>query len=96
MKFRKKPVVIEAAKFEPMKNIWPAGVVAYLNSSTGYVVNTLEGRALEVADGDWIITGIKGELYPCKDDIFRETYEPVAEVSTLTSDGKFIRLNSGI
>ncbi len=35
-----------------------------------------------VADpGDWIIRGVKGELYPIKDSIFRETYEPVEEVS---------------
>ncbi len=29
--------------------------------------------------GDWLITGVKGEKYPCKDDIFRMTYEPVEE-----------------
>lgn len=39
-------------------------------------ITTLEG-ALTVSDGDWIIRGVKGELYPCKPDIFAATYEPV-------------------
>lgn len=38
-------------------------------------INTLEGAHL-VDFGDWIIRGVKGELYPCKDDIFEMTYEP--------------------
>ena len=37
---------------------------------------TIEGT-MTAEPGDWIITGIKGELYPCKDDIFRATYEAV-------------------
>lgn len=41
----------------------------------GYI-DTLEGK-MEVAPGDWVITGVKGERYPCKDDIFRLTYEEV-------------------
>jgi len=41
-------------------------------------VETLEG-ALRVNPGDWIITGVRGERYPCRDDIFRDTYEAVAE-----------------
>lgn len=43
-------------------------------------IDTLEGGHT-VCPGDWIITGIKGELYPCKPDIFEATYEPVAEGS---------------
>jgi hypothetical protein len=39
-------------------------------------IPTLEGL-MEASPGDWIIRGIKGEHYPCKDDIFRMTYEPV-------------------
>jgi len=41
-------------------------------------VETLEG-ILEVEPGAWLITGIKGEQYPCADDVFRATYEPVDE-----------------
>lgn len=76
-KFRKKPVVIDAEQFFiNSENGWPAGVCKDGASSTGYAIDTLEGRALEVAEGDWIITGVKGELYPCKPDIFAATYEP--------------------
>lgn len=39
-------------------------------------IETLEGGHI-VCPGDWIITGIKGECYPCKPDIFAETYEEV-------------------
>ena len=41
-------------------------------------VDTLEGGHI-VCPGDWIIKGVKGELYPCKPDIFTMTYEPVTE-----------------
>ena len=40
------------------------------------VINTLEGYLI-ISDGDWIITGVQGERYPCKPDIFKETYEVV-------------------
>ena len=44
-------------------------------------IETLEGTM--VADpGDWIITGVKGERYPCKPDIFAQTYEPVEPDAT--------------
>lgn len=45
-----------------------------------FVVDTLEGP-LEVREGDWIITGVKGEKYPCKSDIFELTYEPVTTMN---------------
>lgn len=41
-----------------------------------YAVRTLEGY-LRVSDQDWIITGVKGEKYPCKPDVFAATYDPV-------------------
>lgn len=40
------------------------------------IVQTLEGP-LRAAPGDWIITGIRGEQYPCKPDVFEKTYQPV-------------------
>ena len=75
MKFRKKPVVIEAFQWFPKM-----GEVGGITRSSGmnvktYEIQTLEGRHL-VSSGDWIITGIKGEKYPCKPDIFEQTYEP--------------------
>jgi hypothetical protein len=39
-----------------------------------FYIDTLEGR-MRGDKGDWLITGIKGEQYPCKDDIFKMTYE---------------------
>lgn len=80
-KFRKKPIVIEAEQWfdgpfnddvhllshepDPVKEsaYWPH-------------VHTLEGE-LHVSPGDWIITGVRGEKYPIKDSIFKETYELV-------------------
>jgi len=61
MKFRKKPIVIEAERNDTGEPI---------------CIKTLEGEMLAMP-GDWIITGIKGERYPCKPDIFEKTYELV-------------------
>ena len=75
MKFRKKPVVIEASQFhESSPDGWPLGVYKDSDMLTGYAIDTLEGP-LQVTPGDWIITGIKGERYPCKPDIFEATYD---------------------
>jgi len=76
-KYRKKPVVIEAEQFWPREGPLPHGIRADLNSPTGYSMGTLENVAQghEVTPGDWIITGVKGEKYPCKPDIFNATYE---------------------
>lgn len=80
MKFRKKPIVIEAEQcFLPDKNgkaCIPSGVYEDKSSSTGWSIDTLEGKH-EVKNGDFIITGVKGERYPCKPDIFLLTYESV-------------------
>lgn len=52
-------------------------VVQCNDSPTGYGIHTLEHTAIkhEVTIGDWIITGIQGEVYACKPDIFEATYE---------------------
>ena len=71
MKFRKKPVVIEATQWFKDGDHPAVG-----RSWLGYGIQTLQG-VLAVAPGDWIITGVKGEHYPCKDEIFRLTYEVV-------------------
>jgi len=72
-KYRKKPVIIEAEQFFPEMDTWPEGV--YTNCEA-YFIATLEGKHI-VTPGDWIITGIKGEKYPCKPDIFEQTYDLV-------------------
>jgi hypothetical protein len=88
VKFRKKPVVIEAyqipvnrdhtAVMPPawlLKAIMDEVVVA--DQATGCIhIKTLEGEMVG-NPGDWIIKGVKDELYPVKNDIFRQTYEAV-------------------
>lgn len=79
MKFRKKPIVIEAVQWFKAGD-HPA-VDFNGQDDTGrtmYSIKTLEGRHV-VTPGDWIITGIKGEQYPCKPDIFAATYDPVTD-----------------
>ena len=69
--------------FEPMEVIegrkpYPASGVSIDPRDGRLIISTLEG--LHWADpGDWIIRGVRGEFYPIKDSIFRETYEPVDE-----------------
>lgn len=86
MKFRKKPVTIEAVQWtgENLSEIlgFCSGNASYELMARGnceLVIATLEdgeGTARHVASsGDWIIKGIKGEFYPCKPDIFDATYE---------------------
>jgi hypothetical protein len=83
-KYRKKPVIIEAIQFDPHQHPWPECIkpwdsepVQPRDMSWGYI-ETLEGRHHVIA-GDWIITGVAGEKYPCKDHIFKATYEPVED-----------------
>lgn len=79
-KYRKKPVVIEAFKYragEQRSEVADdviAGRVCYPEDGT-MLIKTLEGEMC-AQPGDWIIRGVKGELYPCKADIFKKTYEP--------------------
>jgi len=102
MKYRKKPVVIEAFQMTPERREdnadWPVWLHEAWNTefdtpgslfpaknyglSDGEElgIRTLEG-ALLVSFGDWIIRGMKGELYPCKPDIFEATYEAVSDES---------------
>lgn len=72
MKFRKKPVVIEATQWFKDGD---HPEVKMTNGGKDAIIHTLEGPHF-VTPGDWIITGVKGEHYPCKPDIFEMTYEP--------------------
>lgn len=80
MKFRKKPVVIEAERYiggeESQDKIadFMQCNIAVLGESI--IIRTLEGE-MEARPGDWIIKGVNGEFYPCKPDIFDKTYEAV-------------------
>jgi hypothetical protein len=80
-KFRKKPVVIDAIRFEPSGSNRNAiarnpNVVAEPDGTLS--IHTLEGK-MTAFPGDWIIKGIQGEIYPCKHDIFEATYEKVVD-----------------
>ena len=86
MQYRKKPVVVDAWQFtDEMKDRVYRTLVEIQNKvrpSTDDAglpilrIPTLEGE-MTASLGDWVIRGVKGELYPCKPDIFAETYEPV-------------------
>lgn len=79
-KFRKKPIVIEAVQFkgqvtDEIRELYGARYIVG-NNEPAIFVDTLEGT-MKVSLNDWIIRGVKGELYPCKPDIFETTYERV-------------------
>ena len=85
-KFKKKPVIIEAIQWTG-DNV--SDIIEFVNhydirlqnnyengeEKTELYINTLEG-SMHASQGDWIIKGVHGEFYPCKPDIFEETYEP--------------------
>lgn len=81
-KYRKKPVIIEAvqitaATFDaPRPNPEHLPGVIYNPVKREAWVATLEGT-MTASMGDWLIIGIKGEIYPCKSDIFERTYESI-------------------
>lgn len=83
-KYRKKPVVIEAVLWTgeffdcddmPEWLIEACDDAVVHQSDDKQLISTLEGQ-MRADAGDWIIRGVKGELYPCKPDIFAATYEP--------------------
>lgn len=84
--FRKKPVVVNAVRFQGTKasadEVWQwlknngvRGMTLGLDNAY-LIIPTLEGQ-MRADPGDWVIRGIKGEFYPCKPDIFEATYEEV-------------------
>lgn len=79
MKYRKKPVTIEAVRWtgDNRKEIYDFCSDAYTANCSLYI-KTLEGVHI-AREGDYIIKGVHGEFYPCKPDIFEETYEEVTE-----------------
>ena len=87
--FTKKPVTIEARQFDGTKKSVD-DIISWMQDSgsdriafmamddsvgTIFVIPTMEGNH-RASPGDWIIKGVKGEFYPCKPDIFDQTYEP--------------------
>lgn len=89
MKYRKKPVVIEAIQFtglaslNKMTNHWQKAFLDVADfdadeEKENFFIETLEGNHCANL-GDYIIKGIKGEFYPCKPDIFEASYEAADE-----------------
>ena len=79
--YRKKPIIVDAVQFSGFNFDEIESFVggAYGKNALGeHVIATLEG-AMKISFNDWIIKGIKGEFYPCKPDIFEETYELVED-----------------
>lgn len=83
MKYRKKPVIIEAVQIdnnvEELQDFIGDNGTVYQDEHTIIVsINTLEG-VMTGTDGAYIIKGVQGEFYPCQKDIFETTYEEVKE-----------------
>lgn len=88
MRFRKKPVVIDAWEWDQTQKtldvlkVVPGfmdQLMGFERNASGSIIHGMRLRTLEgpltVSDGDWIIKGVKGEFYPCRPDIFRLIYE---------------------
>lgn len=103
MKYRKKPVVVEALKINARGLIgeewfWDAvsenRIITY-NFGKNYPqdawceIKTLEG-IMVAKTGDYIIRGVEGEIYPCKPDIFEKTYEATSQQSQLDDNQKIV------
>jgi hypothetical protein len=81
MKYRKKPVIIDAVQWtgsmQPVIDLIGHDLPTFGPPRSGSLrIATLEGD-MECRLNDWIIKGINGEFYPCKPDIFEKTYEEV-------------------
>lgn len=86
MKFRKKPVEIEAEQFTRNSfddiKLFTNGTAHSLtierrmNGKCTCIIPTLEGEHV-ATENDWIIKGVKGEFYPCKPEIFEMTYDKI-------------------
>src|SRR3990167_1419441 len=93
MRYRKKPVEVEAITFDELIDYAKAHAATIVNgvpwsftyaghpitheNDDCYLIPTLEGTH-RMQRGDMLITGVKGEIYPCKPDVFALTYDPVA------------------
>ena len=87
-RFRKKPIEVEAVQWMGFADgPHDLGIVPLALPAGLGCIDTLEGGHV-VTPGDWIITGIRGERYPCKDEIFRATYEPVEPIEGWAQQGE--------
>lgn len=88
-KFRKRPVEIEAVQWvedEPMRTLidFTNGLVQLNDVDREFAVyDRLHDTWVKFGYGDWIIKGVQGEFYPCREDIFQATYEPAESRAVL-------------
>ncbi|SEN60615.1 DUF2829 domain-containing protein [Palleronia pelagia] len=101
MKFRKKPVVIEATQWfqhgdhpAVKREILSQWATEKVGPETHGLIETLEGDHM-VSPGDWVITGVAGEHYPCKPEIFAATYEPANRKFALSFSEALSALKAG-
>lgn len=84
-RFRKKPVEVEAIQWDGsearQREIvnWSGGKVSGWVDSVYFLEVRTEEGTMRADEGDWIIRGVAGEFYPCKPDIFEQTYEPAGD-----------------
>jgi hypothetical protein len=80
MKVRKRPIEVDAIRLTPellySVPVFQPIMDGVLRQGSFATIDTLEGT-MRANIGDWIITGVQGEKYPCKPDIFEKTYEPI-------------------
>ena len=86
MKYQKKPIIIEAIQwtgknFDEIEkfvgnDFFKLNLISHTVNTPDILIPTLEG-VMKASIGDYIIKGLRGEYYPCKTDIFRETYQPI-------------------
>ena len=82
IKAKKKPIIIEAIQYLREENIcrvqnFVGESLIFDVDANDYRVKTLEGTSYLLKENDWIIKGVKNEFYPCKPDIFEQTYEEI-------------------
>jgi len=85
MKFKKKPVEVDAIQFEEDQVEEVVEFIkSFQNNTDGFyisdnsvIVNTLEG-SMNLTPGNWLIRGIEGEFYPCQDSVFVSSYDPIS------------------
>ena len=102
-KFVKKPVVVEAIQYNGINITEVESFVGaklptvWLSvEETQLILSTLEGD-MKVSKGDYVIKGVKGEFYPCKPDIFKQSYNIVEENNGILTEGeKRVRTNFNV
>jgi hypothetical protein len=102
-RYRKRPIEVEAMQYDGtnFNALWDfTGRSAHIKEIIGphaplaLAVYTLEG-VMKADVGDWIIKGIQGEYYPCKPDIFEQTYEPVQLPRHAWDDVRWVEEDDG-